>query len=102
MNQTGGSLTIQGREQARGLGERLRTEKVAGVVSSELARAVQTAEIAAAVLGLQVRVRERLHEFPPGDGLGHPPDQALTSALARSWVDGDLAVGMPGGETGRE
>jgi broad specificity phosphatase PhoE len=102
MNATGGSLTVLGRQQAHRLGERLRSERVAAVVCSELSRAVQTAEIAAAVLGLPVRVRERLHEFPPGDCLGHPPDVAVLSAQARSWVAGDLEVGLPGGETGRE
>ena len=102
MNATGGSLTVLGRRQAHDLGERLRSEKVAGVVSSELSRAVQTAEIAAAVLGLPVRVRERLHEFPPGDLLGHPADEAYMTSLARSWVAGDLDVGVPGGESGQE
>ncbi len=102
MNESGGSLTALGREQARELGERLRTEKVAAVICSELSRAVQTAEIAAAVLGLPVRVRERLHEYPPGDLLGHPADREFQSAMARSWLSGDLSVGVPGGETGRE
>src|ERR1051325_10355842 len=45
MNATGGSLTTVGREQARDLGEQLRSEKVAAVMCSELSRAVQTAEI---------------------------------------------------------
>ena len=102
MNESGGSLTTLGREQARELGERLRTEKVAAVMCSELSRAVQTAEIAAAVLGLPVRVRERLHEYPPGDLLGQPADREFQSSMARSWLSGDLSVGVPGGETGRE
>jgi len=102
MNAAGGSLTTLGREQALALGERLRSERVAAVMCSELSRAVQTAEIAAAVLGVPVRVRERLHEFPAGDLLGHPPDVEWMSGLARSWVSGDLHVGVPGGETGRE
>jgi len=102
MNAAGGSLTTLGREQALALGERLRSERVAAVMSSELSRAVQTAEIAAAVLGLPVRVRERLHEFPAGDLVGRPPDVEWMSGLARSWVSGDLDVGVPGGETGRE
>jgi probable phosphoglycerate mutase len=37
MTQSGGSLTALGREQARELGERLRGERVAGIVCSELA-----------------------------------------------------------------
>lgn len=102
MNATGGSLTQLGRKQARDLGERLRSEKVAAVMCSELSRAVQTAEIAAAVLGLPVRVRERLHEFPAGDYLGRPYDHGFFDAMVRSWLAGDLDAGVPGGETGRQ
>ncbi len=102
MNATGGSLTTLGREQARDLGERLRSERVAAVVCSELSRAVQTAEIAAGVLALPVRVRERLHEFPAGDFLGRPYEHEFFDALVTSWLAGDLAAGVPGGETGRE
>jgi broad specificity phosphatase PhoE len=102
MTQSGGSLTALGREQARELGERLRGERVAGIVCSELARAVQTAEIAAGVLGLPVKVREGLHEFPAGDYLGRPYQHAFFDGVVRSWLAGDLDAGVPGGETGRE
>src|SRR3954471_22406056 len=102
MNATGGSLTTLGRVQARGLGERLLPQRVAGVVCSELSRAVQTAEIAAAVLGLPVQVREHLQEFPAGDYLGRPYDHGFFDAMVRSWLAGDLAAGGPGGETGRQ
>ncbi|HEX3931735.1 MAG TPA: histidine phosphatase family protein [Nocardioides sp.] len=102
MNAAGGSLTTLGRAQARDLGERLRPEKVAAVISSELSRAVQTAEIAAGVLGLPVRVRERIAEFPAGDFLGRPYDQAYFRAMVTAWRAGDLSSGVPGGETGRE
>jgi broad specificity phosphatase PhoE len=102
MNGTGGSLTTLGRAQARELGERLRSERVAAVFCSELSRAVQTAEIAAGVLSLPVGVREGLHEFPAGDYLGRPYDAAFFGAMVTSWLAGDLAAGVPGGETGRE
>jgi 2,3-bisphosphoglycerate-dependent phosphoglycerate mutase len=102
MNATGGSLTLLGREQARDLGVRMRPERVAAVVCSELSRAVQTAEIAAGVLGLPVRVRERLQEFPAGDFLGRPYDHAFFSSLVGGWAAGELTAGVPGGETGRE
>jgi probable phosphoglycerate mutase len=102
MNASGGSLTTRGREQARDLGERLSGERIAAVMCSELSRAVQTAEIAAAVLGLPVRVRERIHEYPPGDYLGRPYDPAFFGAMVESWLAGDHAAGVPGGETGRE
>src|SRR3954452_22561012 len=102
MNATGGSLNALRRSQAPDLGERLRPERVAGVVCSELSRAVQTAEIAAAALGLPVRVREHLQEFPAGDYLGRPYEHAFFDAMVRSWLAGDLSVGVPGGETGRQ
>jgi probable phosphoglycerate mutase len=102
MTESGGSLTPLGREQARGLGERLRDERVAGVVCSELARAVQTAEIAAGVLGLPVAVREGLQEFPAGDFRGRVYDHGFFDPMVRSWLAGDLALGVPGGETGRQ
>src|SRR3954451_3317606 len=102
MNATGGSLTTLGRGQARGLGERLLPQRVAAVVCSDLSRAVQTAEIAAAVLGLPVRVRERLQEFPAGDYLGRPYDHTFFDAMVSSWMRGDLAAGVPGGESGRQ
>ena len=98
----GGSLTALGRRQARELGERLVSEKVAAVFCSDLSRAVQTAEIAAAELGLPVRVRERLHEFPAGDYAGQPVEPDPCGELCPAWLAGDLEMGVPGGETGRE
>ena len=102
MTEAGGSLTGLGREQARDLGERLRGERVAGVVCSDLARAVQTAEIAGGVLGLPVKVREGLQEFPAGDFHGREYETAFFDGMVRSWLAGDLDAGVPGGETGRE
>jgi broad specificity phosphatase PhoE len=102
MAEAGGSLTPRGRAQARELGERLRGERIAGVVCSELARAVQTAEIAAAVLGLPVTVREGLQEFPAGDFRGQRYDHGFFDPMVRSWLAGDLEQGVPGGESGRQ
>jgi probable phosphoglycerate mutase len=102
MTAAGGSLTSRGREQARQLGVRLAGERVAGVVCSELARAVQTAEIAAGVLGVPVKVREGLQEFSVGDYLGRLWDPAVFDPIIASWLSGDLAPGTPGGETGEQ
>lgn len=62
----GGCLTTRGREQSRALADRLRGERIARVWCSPLARAVQTAEIAAAALGVDVVVREGLRESGGG------------------------------------
>ncbi len=102
MTAAGGSLTALGRDQSRVLGEQLSGERVAGIVTSDLARAVQTAELVARVLDLPVKVREGLQEFPPGDFWGRPYDHAFFGDLAKAWLAGDLAVGVPGGETGRQ
>jgi broad specificity phosphatase PhoE len=49
-----------------------------------------------------VRVREHLQEFPAGDFLGREFDRAFFDPLVDSWLAGDLSVGVPGGETGRQ
>jgi broad specificity phosphatase PhoE len=100
MGTSGGSLTPRGRRQAAALGERVRTQRVAGVVCSELSRAVQTAELAAGVLELPVTVRVGLQEFSVGDHVGRPWDPSVFHPLMTSWHRGDLGVGVPGGETG--
>ena len=102
MTDAGGSLTALGRTQAFDLGHRLAGERVAGIVCSELARAVQTAEIAAGVLGLPVSVREGLQEFAVGDFLGRPWDPEVFDPMVASWLSGDLGVGVTGGETGAQ
>lgn len=98
----GGSLTRRGREQARTLGERLRGERTQHVYASTLARAVQTAELAAGVLGVDVTVREGLHEFVVGDHSGSRADEFPFGPVFDRWVAGDLTAGIPGGETGEQ
>jgi broad specificity phosphatase PhoE len=74
----GGSLTPLGRAQARGLAERLRGERISRVWTSPLSRAVQTAEIAAGPLGVDVVVREGLREIPGGDRIDSFVDRVAT------------------------
>jgi probable phosphoglycerate mutase len=99
---SGGSLTLLGRSQARDLGERLRSARVAAVVSSGLSRSVQTAEIAAGVLGLPVTVRDGLAEFDVGDERGQAYDADVFDPVMAAWREGELSAGVPGGETGRQ
>lgn len=98
----GGSLTHRGRAQARALGEKLRRERIGHVLASTLARAVQTAEIAAGILGVDVTVREGLHEFVVGDHVGERADETPFDPVFEQWLAGNLAAGIPGGETGEE
>ncbi|WP_426245211.1 histidine phosphatase family protein [Nocardioides sp. LHG3406-4] len=95
----GGSLSAEGREQARGLAEALRGERIARVWTSPLSRAVQTAEIAAAALGVDVVVREGLREYGVGSLAGSDADEAaVIGAVFRAWADGDDEAAIDGGE----
>ena len=62
-----GELSEAGREGARRLGERRRDDGIACVFTSDLARAVQTAEIAFAGTGIEVRQDARLRECSYGE-----------------------------------
>jgi probable phosphoglycerate mutase len=81
LSDAGGWLTTLGREQARLLAEPMAAgERIARVWTSDMAPAVQTGEIAAGVLGVDVVVRTGLREFGVGD----------------------LDARIPGGESGHE
>jgi broad specificity phosphatase PhoE len=97
----GGSLTQEGRAQAVALGQTLAGRQVAHVWTSTYARAVQTAEIAAAQLGVTVTTREGLREFSVGALAGSRADDPFADTY-RAWLDGDLDRRLPGGETGAE
>jgi probable phosphoglycerate mutase len=98
----GGSLTLRGREQSQELAESLRDSRVAAIWCSDMSRAVQTAEIAAAQLGVVVRVRRGLREFSVGDFAGQPLTAALFADVLAAWAAGDLSAGCPGAETGSD
>lgn len=98
----GGSLTAVGREQAAALGERLRSRRIAQAYSSTLARAVQTAEIAAAALDVDVTARAGLREVSVGDHVGTPRGQDPFVPMYSAWLSGDLEARVAGGESGRE
>jgi broad specificity phosphatase PhoE len=98
----GGSLTTLGRKQAADLAEELAGRRVAHVWTSTLARAVQTAEIAAARLGIGVTTRIGLRELDVGDHVGVPLEEDPFAATYTRWSEGHLDDRLPGGETGRE
>ncbi len=60
LSDAGGWLSPLGREQARELAQSLSGERIARVWTSDMARAVQTGEIVASVLGVDVVVRKGL------------------------------------------
>lgn len=98
----GGSLTPTGRAQAVELADRLAGRRVAHVWTSTLARAVQTAEIAAARLGVGVTTRNALMEFDLGDLAGTPRDVDPCAEPYGAWLAGDLDLRIPGGESGSD
>jgi broad specificity phosphatase PhoE len=91
-----GRLSELGREQARELGERRRNERLAAVFTSDLARAVETVQIAFAGRDVPVLQDWRLRECDYGDLNG-------TSAAALHRDRGaHLDVPYPRGESWRQ
>jgi probable phosphoglycerate mutase len=103
LTRDGGWLTAAGRAQAGFLADHLAGRRVAAVVSSDLARAVQTAEIVAGRLqiGPPVETRAGLRGFDIGDWVGRPRTFSLAS-IVNAWAGGDLTVSCPGAETGAD
>lgn len=102
LSDAGGWLTPLGRDQALVLAETMAGERIARVWTSDMARAVQTGEIVAARLGVDVIVRTGLREFGVGDAAGTTGDPDPFAATFAAWLDGDLTARIPGGESGVE
>ena len=100
LSDAGGWLSPVGRQQARDLAASLAPERIARVWVSDMARAVQTAEIVAGTLGVDVVVRRGLREFGVGDAAGTTGDPDPFAATFAAWLDGDLTARIPGGESG--
>jgi broad specificity phosphatase PhoE len=98
----GGTLTAVGRAQASALAEELRDRRIAHVWCSDASRAVQTAEIVAAGLGVGVTTRMGLREIHVGDLTGTPFSVPAICAVTDHWFAGDLDVAFPGGESGSD
>jgi len=62
LSDAGGWLSPRGRQQAKDLAATLAPERISRVWASDMARAVQTAEIVAGALGVDVVVRKGLRE----------------------------------------
>ena len=89
-----GTLSATGRKQAEELGERRRDDGFSVVFASDLARAVETAEIAFAGTAVPILTDARLRECNYGE-LNGTPEPAHDR---RARVD----VAYPGGESWRE
>ena len=87
-----GALSPTGREQARALGERRRDDGLAIVFTSDLRRAVETAEIAFAGSPLPIEHDRRLRECDYGALNGMPRaelDAQRARRLDEPWPDGE-------------
>ena len=98
------ALTEEGRAQARALAERLAEAKPSVLVTSNLRRARETAEIAARRLGIAAQLEPGLRELDVGQWSGLARDE-----IARRWPEdferfrsGDMDLRAGGGETRRE
>jgi broad specificity phosphatase PhoE len=89
-------LSDAGRAEARALGERRRDDGLAVVYSSDLRRAVETAEIAFAGSGIPIRHDRRLRECDYGELTGAPRERLAEEVPRR--VD----TPFPGGESYRD
>ncbi|HET6165768.1 MAG TPA: histidine phosphatase family protein [Marmoricola sp.] len=98
----GGTLSGAGRAQSRALADAIADRRIAHVWCSDSARAVQTAEILAAALGVGVTTRKTLREIGVGDLMGQPFSVPAICAVTDSWFQGDLAAAFPGGESGAD
>jgi probable phosphoglycerate mutase len=102
LSDAGGWLSPTGRQQSRDLADQLAGERIARVWTSDMSRAVQTGEIVAARLDVDVIVRTGLREFGVGDAAGTTGDPDPFAATFAAWLDGDLTARIPGGESGLE
>ena len=91
-----GELSAVGRDQARALGERRRDDRLDVVFTSDLGRAVETADIAFSGSDLVRREDARLRECNYGDLNGHPV--AEIDAIKPTRIDEPF----PGGESYRD
>jgi len=98
----GGTLSTAGRAQSHALADAVADRRVAHVWCSDSARAVQTAEIVAASLGVGVTTRKALREIGVGDLVGEPFSIPAICAVTDHWFRGDLAAAFPGGESGAD
>ena len=99
----GAELADLGREQARGFG-RAHTRPVGLLVHSSAARAAQTAAEIGAEVGLAAVEVDGIYEVQAGDLENRNDDEAIAefNTVYQRWHEGQLAVPMPGGETGRD
>ncbi|HEV2128487.1 MAG TPA: histidine phosphatase family protein [Thermomicrobiales bacterium] len=98
-------LTPAGIVQARTLAHVLASERVTHLYTSPLFRAVETAEVLASKLDVEIEIRDALREYDVGEfeGLPYADEHAWRwdayERVDRSWQRGDRQACLPGGES---
>lgn len=97
-------LDETGRQQARHTARQLRSQHLDALVSSDLLRARETAQIIAEATGLAVVLEPRLREVHLGDWQGLLSDdiRARWPEQMRLWLESPLETRPPNGESIRE
>lgn len=95
-------LSDEGREQARRLGQRLRTEKVAAVYASPLGRTMETASLIAQPHSLEVQRRDGLREISHGrwEQMTRREVEEKFPEEAAAWEEDPYTFAPVGGESG--
>ena len=95
-------LSDEGREQARLLAVRLRTEKISAVYASPLGRTVETARILAEPHRLEVQTRDGLREISHGrwEQMTRREVEEKFPAEAEQWERDPYTFAPEGGESG--
>lgn len=99
----GADLTELGVEQARAFA--VNQDRPPGLLLHSIARrAVQTAEAIATEFGMAAHEVDGIHEVQAGDLEDRNDDDAIAefNTVYQRWHEGELDIGMPGGETGRD
>jgi probable phosphoglycerate mutase len=94
-------LNDTGRRQARELAEQVVGEGIVSIVSSDLSRARETAEIVGSRIGLEPRFDPRLREGYRGEWEGHLFEEIARKQPERyaAWRRPDPDFRFPGGES---
>lgn len=100
----GPGLTDLGHAQAQALPDSLAGHRIDVIAASTQPRSQLTAAPLAAARGLEVLIRDGLCEVPAGDLEMRGDEDAVRTYLGtvRRWMDGELDVAMPGGQTGAQ
>ncbi|HEY8618790.1 MAG TPA: histidine phosphatase family protein [Dermatophilaceae bacterium] len=100
LSDDGGRLTDLGRRQVKELVDTLGSRRIAAVYSSRMVRAVESADLAAAGLGVRRVVTEGLQEPSVGELAGVSFQDPRAHQVFDAWLQGNLDAGYPGGEDG--